>query len=469
MRPGHLGMVLAAVIRWVRMREKVCVLMAMMLMLAVTNIVAMHNATTILLFLAYDLHEGHGGGGAFNPLGGRGRRRLWVREQVGGTWEELNMEGLGHEKKFREYTRLTRPLFDEILERIAPRIQRMDTHYRQALPASLKFAFALYRWATGGYYRQCGKDFGLGRHSAIRCTDDVARALCDEYGHVLSWSTGDRLQKTLDYYEGKGFPGCFGVIDCTHILIDKPRGGEAEPYFDRNRQYSIVAQVVCDENLHILDVSVGAPGAVHDSRILRLSDLYNRGEEGREPFIRRTNVLIDGTVMGRYLMGDAGYPILPWLMIPFGGCERTTEERAFDNKFSALRSVIERCFGRLKGMWRCFGRKHIANMRNVCYQFFVCCILHNIIMDAGILVDEDLLRWRGGEDSDEDNDDDGPARDDDGDEGDDAEAQLRREGSLLYATHRIRRDAATALRSSVVRHALHVSRVFGVHGGAQQR
>ncbi|GBG85301.1 hypothetical protein CBR_g39869 [Chara braunii] len=178
---------------------------------------------------------------------------------------------------------------------------------------------------------------------------------------------------------------------------------------------------------------------------------------------------MDGTVMGRYLMGDAGYPILPWLMIPFGGSDRTVEERSFDNKFSALRNVIERCFGRLKGMWHCFGWKHIANMQNVCYQFFACCILHNIIIDAGIPVDEELLQRRGREDGDEDNDDDGPAGDYADDDEDYAEAELRREGCTLYASHRIRHDATTALRSSVVRHALHVSRVLGVHAGAQQR
>ncbi|GBG81173.1 hypothetical protein CBR_g31849 [Chara braunii] len=113
-------------------------------------------------------------------------------------------------------------------------------------------------------------------------------------------------------------------------------------------------------------------------------------------------------------------------------------------------------------------RWKIANMRNVCYEFFACCILHNIIIDAGIPVDEDLLRRAGrGDDDGDGGGDDGHAGDDVEEEEDDAEAELRREGSLLFASHRIRRDAATALRSSVVRHALHVSRVFRVDGGAQ--
>ncbi|GBG67547.1 hypothetical protein CBR_g678 [Chara braunii] len=47
------------------------------------------------------------------------------------------------------------------------------------------------------------------------------------------------------------------------------------------------------------------------------------------------------------------------------------------------------------------------------------------------------------------------------------EADLIREGYTLYAAHLQRRDAAEALRRSMVRHALHVARVFGPPAGAQ--
>ncbi|GBG75057.1 hypothetical protein CBR_g19570 [Chara braunii] len=434
------------------------VICGILFMQCLTQIIMMRKMTVILLLLAY-VYFAEDGHAILDmaPLPYRQRRQSCVRNRVGGTWEELNMMGPEHDKKFGEYTRLTRPIFTRIPHRISPQIQRLNTSWRQALPAPLKFVFALYRWATGGYYRQCGNDFGIGVHSVVRCTDDVSITLLAEYGDTIRWSDGAQLRTTLNYFEGKGFAGCFGVIDCTHVYLDKPRGREPEAYYDRNRQYSIVAQVVCDKNLCILDVWGGALGSVYDSRMFRVSDLYSRAKEGREPFTRRTNVLQDGTVMGRYLMGDAGYPVVSWLMTPFPAVNRVVEQTTFNKKFSTLCSVIER----LKGMWRCFGCKHIANMRNVCKQFLACCILHNIIIDEGILVDEELLRRGADEDdeSDNDEDDDKSGGEDDGasENFDDKEAELRCEESVIYASHHQRHHVAELLRETIRAHSIHVA------------
>ncbi|GBG90422.1 hypothetical protein CBR_g50669 [Chara braunii] len=475
-------------VTWVR--EQMAVMCGILFIRCMTQIIMMRKMTAIQLLLAHVslAEDGHAILG-LPPLPRPRRQRFWVRHRAGGTWEELNMVGPEHDKKFREYTRLTRPIFQRIVDRISPRIQRLNTSWRQALPASMKFAFTLYRWARGGSYRQCGNDFGMGLHSVVRCTENVSTALLAHYGDTVRWSTGACLETTLEYFEGKGFPRCFGVIDCTHVYLDKPRNGRAEAYYNRNRHYSIVAQVVCDENLRILDVCVGASGSVRDSRVLRVPDLYSSAEERRAPFTRRTNVLQDGTVragveirapftrrtnvlqdgtvMGRYLMRDAGYPVLPWLMTPYSAVNRTAEQVAFNNKFSALRCVIERCFGRLKGMWRCFGRKHIVNMRNVCKQFLACCILDNIIIDEGIPVDEELLWRQADEDEESDGDDDAPESDDSGGDDDPPdgdfdidEALLRCEGSFIYASHRQRHRVAERLREAIHAHSDHVARVF---------
>ncbi|GBG68435.1 hypothetical protein CBR_g2979 [Chara braunii] len=253
-------------------------------------------------------------------------------------------------------------------------------------------------WATGGYYQQTSHGMGMGLASALRSNEDVADALIKEYGHLIRFPEGRRLQEVMDAFERKGFPGCVGAIDGRHLYIEKPKNERAECYYDRTRQLSLVAQVVCDHECRIQDVFVGCPGSVHDSRAVRISHPYKDVQDGRGIFHGGTSFLHDGTPVCRYVLGDAGYPLLPWLMTPVGGDERTPQEVNFDDCHTSARSCIERTFTLLKGVWRNFLRRQIGNVKTIMKEFMAVCILHNIMVDMRIDVDLDDL------DSDDDDD-----------------------------------------------------------------
>ncbi|GBG58924.1 hypothetical protein CBR_g24276 [Chara braunii] len=72
-------------------------------------------------------------------------------------------------------------------------------------------------------------------------------------------------------------------------------------------------------------------------------------------------------------------------------------EIRFDNKQKTARGAVERAFDRLKGMWRLFLRSHKTNMDTLPQQIAAVCILHNILIDAGIPFDDNLL-WEVGPD-----------------------------------------------------------------------
>uniref|UniRef100_A0A388K617 Reverse transcriptase domain-containing protein n=1 Tax=Chara braunii TaxID=69332 RepID=A0A388K617_CHABU len=390
------------------------------------------------------------------------RRALWVLERNGGVWSDLQKEGEQYDRVSRRLCRLPPAMFLEVLDRIGPHIQRQDTNWRRSLPAALKFACALGRWAMGTYYRQYGHSLGVGLASAQRSNIDVAEALIKEYGHVIAWPEGRRLQETLDAFERKGFPGCVGVIDCTHRYIEKPKGARVECFYDRTGGHSIVAQVCCDHEGRILNVFVGCPGAVHDARVLRLSPMYNNVQEGRVIFHSGACTLRDGGEVGYYLLGDAGYPLLPWIMTLVGGSERTTLQRQYDDFHTAARSIIERCFGRLKGVWRNFIKRHICNLKTLTKEFMAVCILHNLMIDAHVVIYRSLLTAES--DSEEENDGVGRPRrqwrrrrinrrD---------EVHNREEGwgwddaSLAHST-----DASKAIRDRLIAHVHHHARVRG--------
>ncbi|GBG92297.1 hypothetical protein CBR_g55066 [Chara braunii] len=310
--------------------------------------------STLLLLAGIVLHSMSLTADVIGSLGRQvnGRRRLWVVEQSGGVWKDLQRVGAQHDKVFKRFCRLPRPLFNEILLRIAPYIQFQKTNWRQPVPAGQKLACAIIRWATGDFYRQTAHGLGLGLCSALRSNEEVADALIKEYDHLISFPTRRRLQEVLYAFKRKGFPRCVGAIDDTHIYIEKPRGERSECYYDRTGQFFVQVQVVCDHECRIFSVYVGCPGSVHDSLALRLSRLYTMAREGSGVFGTGSVVLRDGRTVGRYLLGNAGYPLLPCIMIPGWRGRRTEQQRMYDGCHTSARSCIERTFRRLKAKWR---------------------------------------------------------------------------------------------------------------------
>ncbi|GBG63965.1 hypothetical protein CBR_g39970 [Chara braunii] len=264
------------------------------------------------------------------------------------------------------------------------------TFYRVPLQPDHIIAYALYRWASGETYESSMSSFGIGRASGLIAVEDVTRALLRVYSDKIVWPTGMRRTLILRAFEAKGFPNCYGCIDCTHVYVDKPANAPSENYFDRKHRFSVVAQVVVDLDLRITDVFVGYPGSCHDIRVLQLSSLWARADEGNV-FRGAPVVLPFGVTTHGYILGDNGYPPLEWIVVPYGGTDQIPDEERFDNKPKVARGAVERAFGRLKGLWRPFLRTHKTNMDTLPQKFQAVCILHNILLDAGMEFDNNLL------------------------------------------------------------------------------
>ncbi|GBG80126.1 hypothetical protein CBR_g30493 [Chara braunii] len=112
---------------------------------------------------------------------------------------------------------------------------------------------------------------------------------------------------------------------------------------------------------------------------------------GRLLFTGPPVMLPFGVRTNGYLLGDNGYPPSEWVVVPYGGVSQHPSEIRFDNKQKTARGAVERAFGRLKGMWRLFLRSHKTNLDTLPQQFVAVCILHNILIDAGIPFDDNLL------------------------------------------------------------------------------
>ncbi|GBG82028.1 hypothetical protein CBR_g34208 [Chara braunii] len=317
--------------------------------------------------------------------------RWWIKRRTGRTWEDLRLCDGVMDEYYRQKLRLSMALFRQIVAACASYVEKKVTHYRMPLPVEQVIAFALYRWASGETYESGTSAFGIGRATGLQVVRDVTSTLLQAYPNAIKWPVGRRRAQILSAFRDKGFLNCFGAIDCTHIFIDKPADAPSANYYDRKHKFSVQAQVVVDLDLRIMDVHIGYMGSVHDVRVLHNSQLWRRAQAG-ELFDAPPVSLPHGVVMRGYRLGDNGYLVVcPWIVQPYGGIDQSPDEERFDTRKKVARGCVERAFGRLKCTWHLFLRTHKTNLDTLSQQFMAVCTLHNILLDAGIDFDENLL------------------------------------------------------------------------------
>jgi hypothetical protein len=140
----------------------------------------------------------------------------------------------------------------------------------------------------------------------------------------------------------------------------------------------MVLQGIVDAQKRFTDIFVGLPGSVNDSRILKKSGLHCRVVNGG---LINDDLPHTGDIPP-YILGDKGYPLLPWLLTPFkdDGRQRTYLESLYQEQHSKGRSVIENAFGILKQTWRELLVKTDMKVEFVPDLVSCCCVLHNMIL-----------------------------------------------------------------------------------------
>ena len=218
--------------------------------------------------------------------------------------------------------------------------------------------------------------------------------------------TRQELQELMDEFEDEyGIPQIVGAIDGCHIEINAPPDNH-EDYFNRKQHYSVNLQAIVNCNLKFTHVSFGYPGSIHDARVLRLRGLFDLGEN--EQILTSPIKIVSGTEIPPLIIGDSAYPLLKWLIKPYSNRGHLTpDEREFNKKLSAARSVVERAFGMLKGRWRLLLKKVEQQTRTLSKTVLAACVLHNICIDHG-----DLYNCSDSDSDDSDSEDDyaGPLR-----------------------------------------------------------
>ena len=90
---------------------------------------------------------------------------------------------------------------------------------------------------------------------------------------------------------------------------------------------------------------------------------------------------LDGQSQKFNLLGDSAYPLLPTLLVPYrDNGHLTARQSKFNTIHSSTRSIIERAFGRLKGMFRRLKGIECTYPVNSLHIIEASFVLHNFVL-----------------------------------------------------------------------------------------
>ncbi|XP_055912599.1 uncharacterized protein LOC129946435 [Eupeodes corollae] len=199
----------------------------------------------------------------------------------------------------------------------------------------------LYWMASGCSYQLAGGFIGMSRYTVKSIAHKMLNFFCGSMCHLIKHVQPNNYEDIGYKFCRRSKPNIFqnviGAIDGTHIRILCPVRKHDE-YLNYKRFYSIQCQSVVDSKLMFNDAFVGFPGSVHDTRVLKNSQLYKSGNYPKQPY---------------YLLGDSGYACrlhpIP-IITPYK--TSNSNEKKFNTTHSKARNVVECAFGIMKSRWR---------------------------------------------------------------------------------------------------------------------
>lgn len=234
----------------------------------------------------------------------------------------------------------------------------------------------------------CSELFAIGRSTVSKILRDVVHAINDTFRQEISWPAGDRMLETQEKFSDLcGLPTVVGAIDGMQVSIAKPDFGAADYYYFKTGGYSMNCQAVVDSEKRFLDLYVGMHGSTNDCRMLRRSSLHAMAVHGN---LFDAAYSVDG--YSPYLLGDLGYPLLPWLLVPHRGYGNLSiSEALFNKRMRRGRCVVENAFGILKQSFRELMEKSDLHVTFLPDVILCCAILHNILLRQSHEEVEDFL------------------------------------------------------------------------------
>lgn len=292
--------------------------------------------------------------------------------------EELRVED---QHSFFNYLRMEPALFDELVQRVGPRIEKRDTNMRKALPPGLKLAITVRFLASGDKYPSLMYSFRVASNTISLIVPEVCQAIVEEYKNevIICPTSPEEWTPIEELFRHKwNIPHALGAIDGKHVAIRKP-ASSGSLYHNYKGFFSLILMALVDADYKFLWVDVSAPGSMSDAQIFNGSELKECLEDESIGFPEPLPLPHDDQPMPFFFLGDDAFGIRTFLMKPYGHRGLQRDERIYNYRISRGRRVVENAFGILAQRWQVL----LTTMQPTppaVQDVIECCVcLHNLI------------------------------------------------------------------------------------------
>uniref|UniRef100_A0ACD6AUY7 Uncharacterized protein n=1 Tax=Avena sativa TaxID=4498 RepID=A0ACD6AUY7_AVESA len=268
------------------------------------------------------------------------------RHSAATTWTLSSFEDA---QRFESVFKMTRKTFSYICSLVkGPLMNNMDIHTfvdGKVLSLQDEVAVALRRLNSRGSAWDLGYTIGVNESTVLSVTKRFSDALFAGTGNPWSWRDSSKIDNIKSMFaEIHNMHNCCGVICTTNI----PFGPEG----DHEIKDNILMQVIVDAKMRFMNILLVPAGSMNQLSLFHACYLFEECNKGAWLNGRKLKVALDGSEVGEYIIGDAGYPLLPWLLTPYQEENFSDSKKEFNRRHSAATTCALKALARLKDTWK---------------------------------------------------------------------------------------------------------------------
>ncbi|XP_072165158.1 putative nuclease HARBI1 [Diadema setosum] len=281
-----------------------------------------------------------------------------------GLYDQLMVELRNEDPRaFHHFMRMPPAMFDELVERLRPRLTKPSTNFRPNLDPGLKVALTLRHLASGTTYRNMQYAWRVPHNSISKVVREVVEAIVEEYvDELLRCPTTEQ-----------------GAIDGKHVACKAP-ANSGSTYHNYKGFFSIILFAMVDADYKFIYIDASGNGSASDAQIYNASDLKDGLERNLIMGLPGPDPLPNDTQdVPYFIVGDDAFSLRTYLMKPYSSRYLTREERIFNYRLSRARRVVENAFGILANRFQILLTTMQHDPETVRSIVEACCILHNLM------------------------------------------------------------------------------------------
>ena len=307
------------------------------------------------------------------------RSDRWNHSRI--EWED-HVHQLIHEDKFEREYRMSLFAHDQLVEMLAPILQRVEYNSRGSTgPILVEHIVAIgLRALAGGRIPDLRHIIGASTSATYKAFDDFVNAVNAAPELDIKFPISSESWKEVnDGFTAKSsdgiMQGCVGAIDGYFQRIQTPQrqevGNVTSYYSGHYESHGVNCQACVRSNLSFMYFGIISPGSTNDNISY--------------PMAAGLRDTVESLPTGMYCVADAAYTLHENLLIPYTGLDRRDPVHdAFNFYMSQLRIRVEMSFGLLTNKFRILKGRMVGSLDRITAIVMASARLHNyvILMDG---------------------------------------------------------------------------------------